>query len=331
MQQSRPTPAWLSGVTLPSWRTDALNYCYENCGVSYYCKEEASWRTYNECRETTKERLIREGAQQEGKVGLVAKYLLAGYVGGDEAVSLYREAAEGGYDLAQYTLGQMLYDSNLPEAVSWLEKAAVQGNPDAGEYLVVAYLTDSTVGRDEAKAIDYYRKSTGSDLGKAEYYIGYLYEFGWEGYLSASKEKSLQWYQRAAGRNYTPALLTLSKIFYTGNSDVEKDTSLAYNFASRASRLGHNEATFFLATMLIDKTNPRKNVEEAIILLKELVEDIDLSSHIYNDTPFILGEIYNSKYYGVYDPELALWYYRIAKSRGNSKAEEKIRLLEHKA
>jgi TPR repeat protein len=328
----RTPSAWLSGVKIPDWTSDALDYCYENCGVSYYCKEGARWENYDECREATKLRLFREGTRQEGKIGLVAKYRLAKYVGYNEHLSLCREAAQGGYDLAQYKLGEMLYGSDLREAVSWLAKAAEQGNPDAGNYLAAAYLTDSVVGRDEAKAIDYYRKSTGSDLAKAEYEIGKLYDSGWGEYLHASQEQALHWYERAAERSYTPALLKLSEMYFNGDGVGEKDIARAYDFASRASSLGDHETSYFLATIiLLDRANPRQNVLEAISILKRLVEDKYGEMKQYIDSPFALGEIYSSREHGVYDKDQALKYYEMAFGRRKWEAKEKIRLLEHNA
>jgi len=325
-------PAWLSGVSLSSWSSDALGYCYENCGVEYYCREGAPWRTFDECRETTKKRLIQEAAMQSGKIGLMAKYSLGEYVSDNERMSLYREAAEGGYDLAQYTLGQMLYDSNLPEAVLWLAKAAEQGNPNAGQYLAAAYLTDSAVGWDEAKAIDYYRKSTRSDLAKAEYEIGNLYKYGWKA-LPASNEIALQWYERAGERNYVPALLSLARIYFSGDFGVRRDASRAYELASRASGLGNYDASYYLATtILLDKTSAHYNVVEAIAVLKEIMDIWYNDSYsVYKDTPIALGDIYSSREYGVYDRDEALKYYRIADDRGNSESREKIKLLENRS
>lgn len=316
----RHTPTWLSNVTLPRWSTNALNYCYENCGVSFYCNVDAPWHTYDECRETTKERLFREDARQNDKVGLVAKYRLADYVGLGERLSLYREAAEGGYDEAQYKLGQMLYGSDLVEAVRWLYKAAEQGNPEAGKYLAAAYLTDSAVGVDEDKAIAYYQQSTGSDFGKAAYAIGRLYDFGWEGYLPANKEKSIQWYERAVSGNHTSALLSLANIYLRGGAGVKQDILRAYDLASRASRQGDHEARYFIATLLRDEGN----IDTSIAMLRRLAREADYRSELYAKAPFALGEIYSSRSYGVYDTAEAIRYFKLARSRDHVEARERL-------
>jgi TPR repeat protein len=85
----------------------------------------------------------------------------------DEAVGLYRRAADMGDAAAQYCLG-VLYDSgegvsqDSAQAATWLRKAAEQGNTDAQVSLAFAYKESHGVERNCAQAAIWLRMAATS-------------------------------------------------------------------------------------------------------------------------------------------------------------------------
>ena len=80
-----------------------------------------------------------------------------------EALEWFQEAANGGYDLAQHSLGVLYYRGHLLErdyvkARYWYELAAAQGNAYAMLNLGIMYRDAVGVKPDETKALEYFRQ-----------------------------------------------------------------------------------------------------------------------------------------------------------------------------
>jgi TPR repeat protein len=80
----------------------------------------------------------------------------------DPATALvwFRKAADHGFLDAQVRLGEMAFvNSDFPEAFRWFKKAADQGDERAAFNVGSLYQTGRGVEKNEAKAVEYYRKS----------------------------------------------------------------------------------------------------------------------------------------------------------------------------
>lgn len=80
-----------------------------------------------------------------------------------EALEWFREAANGGYDLSQNSLGVLYYRGHLLEqdyakSRYWYERSAAQGNAYALLNLGIMYQKAVGVEADEAKALEYFRQ-----------------------------------------------------------------------------------------------------------------------------------------------------------------------------
>lgn len=148
-----------------------------------------------------------------------------------EALRLYRQAAEAGIPAAQADLaGKLAETAQTPaqkqEARQWLEKALAQN--DAYAYAVAGVFHAEKNGvfpYDEAKAYQYLK--TASDMGEetSKHLIGLWY---WTGrYLPEDEQKALLWFEDAARHGDVKAARRLVEIYSAGEGSVPKDPQKA--------------------------------------------------------------------------------------------------------
>lgn len=100
----------------------------------------------------------------------------------EEAVRLYRIAAERGNSLAQYRLGTRYFrgegvNKSNEEAFKWWKRAAEQGNPDAQNNIGMMYAEGTGVKRDKQKALEWWQKAADNGSGHAKHNIEMFYKY----------------------------------------------------------------------------------------------------------------------------------------------------------
>ena len=127
---------------------------------------------------------------------------LFAYYEGDyaRAMNIWKPLAEEGHAKAQYNIGALYIDGigvkqDLPKALEWLQKAAMQDETEALIELGGMYAHGMGVKQDHVKALEYYRLAV--ELG--DYSVlsifGYMYENG-EG-LPKNIELAYVWFSLA--------------------------------------------------------------------------------------------------------------------------------------
>ena len=94
----------------------------------------------------------------------------------DEAIQLFRKAAEQGYAKAQEVLGDCYYCGvGVPEdktqGIAWYRKAAEQGNAEAQYSLGLCYYYGNGVPQSKSEALYWYRKSAAQGYSASEYWV----------------------------------------------------------------------------------------------------------------------------------------------------------------
>ena len=104
---------------------------------------------------------------------------------GDYATALreFREAADGGLDLAQYNLAIMYFtgrgvDQDYEEAFRWTLAAAEQGHLNAQFNLGALYYTGAGTAVDLKQSFEWYLKAAEAQHGEAQYNLATMYELG---------------------------------------------------------------------------------------------------------------------------------------------------------
>jgi len=133
----------------------------------------------------------------------------------EDAVRLYRKAAEQGYAPAQNSLGYC-YDEglgvpqNYEEAVKWYRKAADQGHAKAQCNLGECYFYGEGVNQNKEEAEKWYLKAAEHGAAEAQYSLGYCYQYG-QG-VRKNKAEARKWYQKAADQGFNLAIEALKKL-----------------------------------------------------------------------------------------------------------------------
>ena len=130
----------------------------------------------------------------------------------DDAMRLFRRAADGGSLPAMYQIGEM-YE-------------LAQGAPE-----------------DMGQAMTWYRNAADHGMPKAQAAVGLLYGNGWG--VPQNYSEALVWYLKAAEQGYSPAELSVG-IAYTNGLGVAPDFAKARPWLGRAIEAGATDALDYL-------------------------------------------------------------------------------------
>jgi TPR repeat protein len=117
--------------------------------------------------------------------------------------STVQEKAEQGDARAQWSLGVMYAHGqgvakDEAEAVNWYRKAAEQGNADAQWFLVIRYASGRGVPKDEAEAVNWLRKAAEQGGASAQFQLGVRHANG-EG-VAKDETAAYMWYLLAGAK-----------------------------------------------------------------------------------------------------------------------------------
>ena len=133
----------------------------------------------------------------------------------DQAVKMFRLAAEKGFTPAQYYLGKC-YDNgsgvseNKQEAVKWYRLAAEQDFTEAQYYLGYAYLVGQGVPVDYSEGVKWTRLAAEKGFRSAQDNMGWCYELG-KG-VPQNYSEAVRWYKLAAKQNSSYAIKQLKRL-----------------------------------------------------------------------------------------------------------------------
>ncbi len=170
----------------------------------------------------------------------------------EEAVILFRSAAEKGNPAAEHALGVALLSGlgitkNVEDGLKWLEKSADQKNPDALFKLASLHIQGVDLPRDEVKAAALAREAAELGQTEAQYNVASLYATG-HGVQKDLKEAA-RWYEKAAEAGHATAQSNLGVLYATGEG-VEKNPATALKWWQKAAEQGQPSAQFNLAHAL---------------------------------------------------------------------------------
>lgn len=169
-------------------------------------------------------------------------------------------------------------------------KEALKGNP-AASYAMARLFSDPRNG--DLVNIDYAyfwhiklaRQILKENLSEKDY-IDILYNTGvlYADRLGITQDhkKALYWFEQAAQRNHSLAMVRLTQIYDLGLG-VKKDDSKSHQWLTKAVDLNNPEAQVFMAQKLIEKNASQADETKAIELLKSAATQNSAQAH------YILG------------------------------------------
>jgi len=182
------------------------------------------------------------------------------HLGGAEDSSLVSLAQQGNaaamFELALTLDENSSSAADLEEALSWYEKAAASGLPDAQNSLGVKFLNGEGVVANETTARYWFRKAAAGGSLDAMHNLGVLYEEGLG--VSADIDTAIHWYRAAADRGDANSLFALGCVYEFGAQHLQPDLSRAYHWYNRAAEQGHEEAKACVTRLLAEADEQEK-------------------------------------------------------------------------
>ena len=164
-----------------------------------------------------------------------------------------RAKAEKGDAQSQYELGAAFVTGSLgvakdeAEAVEWFRKAAKHNNTQAQNLLGTCYYNGEGVAKDDVEAVKWYRKAAEQNDAAAQYNLGCCYAKG-QG-VAKDDVEAVKWFRKAAEQNDARAQRGLGVCYYKGQG-VAKDEVEAVKWYRKAAEQNDASAQYNLGVLL---------------------------------------------------------------------------------
>lgn len=243
---------------------------------------------------------------------------------GEEAVRLYRLAADHGFAKAQVNLGNCYrfgegVEQDAEEAVRWFQLAANQGHSSAQWNLGSCYDCGFGVAKDSFHAVRLYRLAAEQGNVDAQYTLGVCYGNG----LEKNCSEAAQWYQLAADQGLVSAQCSLGVCFRNGDG-VEKSAEKAIQWFRLAADQGDANGQYNLGLCYKHGDGVQKDEVESVRWY-QLAADQGYVRAQYN-----LGFCYKNGSGVDLSAEEAVRWFRLAAEQGYEDAQvqlDRIRLM----
>ena len=152
--------------------------------------------------------------------------------------------------------------ATLPEQIGTAElrEAAIGGNSSAQFIVASRYLEGRKVGRDHARAAQWYLRAAQGGLAAAQYRIGTLYERG--SGVAQDRDRAMSWYAKAADQGNIKAMHNLA-VMSADTANGKPDLTRAAKWFGAAARHGLPDSQYNYAVLNERGLGIAKNVKEA--------------------------------------------------------------------
>ena len=249
-----------------------------------------------------------------------------------------RDAAQKGYAVAQYSLGQLYRHGQfgpegaqyslgqfsrhgrfIPEVaeedsdpVQWYRKAAEQGHKKAQYQLGLLYEAGRGVTQNATQAVQWYRWAGQQGDPDAQYRLGDLYFFG--SGLARSDVHATEWYRRAAEQGHDDAQCCLASLHLFGGG-VAQDYTVAAKWYQEAAKQDHAVAQCVLGDLHHSGSGVEQNLAVGARWYKRAEESVEEEPWVYS-----FSRSHDRKPWEERLARMAEWYWEGAK-RGQPEAE----------
>jgi uncharacterized protein len=170
--------------------------------------------------------------------------------------SQMRARADAGEVEAQYQLGSMYWEGkgverDLPEALSWYQRAANQGHREALVRLAESYERGEGISQDYVKASRMYALAADRGDVKSEIRLAQLYMMGQGVPKNYAEARKLL--ERAANKKDSEGEYLLGTLYWEGRG-MTIDRVQAYKWFSLAAAQGHQHAASLREVVAVEMT-----------------------------------------------------------------------------
>ena len=261
-------------------------------------------------------------ATQEGSLyGLLGKgklYIMGAGVDRDfdKAVSLYKEALDGGLTEANLYLAQAyhygLWEENDPAlAAEYYEKALASEEfgcrNEARIGLGLLHHEGTGLPQDDAKAMEYFQAAADENYTEGYYRLGTVYEFAYG--VERNYNKAMQYYKSAADFGCSEAMVEIGILTHEGNG-TDRDDVKALEWFEQAAAEGDPEGMDDIGFMYENGFAVEKDPEKAMEWYMKAAESGQ--ARAYNN----IGVLYCSGTVGDRDYKKGLEYFEKSGAAG---------------
>ena len=231
-------------------------------------------------------KLAEESADAESPFGLYALGRIHGEGVGmqknaDRAKQLYTRAfpgllklSEGDDPNAQWLLGASFnvgrgVEKDQAKAVEWFRKSAEQGNAVAQRLIGQCYLEGEGVEKDQAQAVEWFSKSAQQGNAVAQGLLGWLYLRG--EVVEKDQTKAVEWFSKSAEQGNATSQWYLAWRYMSGEG-VEKDQAHAVEWFRKSAEQGNADAQRDLAWRYMSGEGVEKDQAKAVEWFRKSAE-----------------------------------------------------------
>jgi len=185
-----------------------------------------------------------------------------------EALRLLHLAAGRGSMAAEESLGIFsetgigMERPDPAEALTWYEKAARQGSPDAATNIALMYANGKGVARDASQAVAWFQRAAEGGDSSAQYNLALMYERG-DGVPQDFKQ-AVRWLTAAADQDLVPAILDLAELsLQPPDATLTSNVGRAIQLYEKAADLGSAVAQSTLGTIFMKGISGKVDYELA--------------------------------------------------------------------
>jgi len=111
-------------------------------------------------------------------------------------------------------------------------------------------ISGASVSRNDAQALDYFRRSAELGYGPAQVALGYFYETGM--LTAGSQSQAVEWYRKAADQGDVLAQWMLGRSYFIGGG-IQQDLNAAQKWLKAAADQGNPFGAYYLARIMADR------------------------------------------------------------------------------
>jgi TPR repeat protein len=159
----------------------------------------------------------------------------------ESAIHLFKLSAAQGYDMAQYSLGNIYFRGgegvaqDYPEALKWYLMAAEQGNVSAQVVAGAMYARGNGTKQDHVEANRWFLRAGNKGDAVAQFNMGMAYDNGLG--VKTDHAQAFNWFLKSAENGVAQAQVTVGGMYAEGRG-VKQDPVKAYSWIDRAAEEG---------------------------------------------------------------------------------------------
>ena len=283
--------------------------------IEVYEKEETVLQQKNNSTQSSSQKQIKEDSRNNKTKWINSNKVAIGWTLGIILIAIVFflpiNKSENADDL--YQKGeQAFHDKNYPTAISSFEKAAEQGHAGAQYYLGYMYQYGQGVSQDYTKAMEWYRKAAEQGDAAAQCNLGYMYGNG-QG-VTQNYSEAVIWFQKAAEQGNSGAQYNLG-VMYQDGIGVSQDYTKAMELYRKAAEQGDAAAQCNLGYMYKNGQGVSKDYAKAMEWFRKAAEQGNAGGQ------WNLGVMYQDGIGVSQDYTKAMELYRKAAEQGDAAAQ----------